>query len=229
MSFVGLVTQKDKPTGVSLMAKVVTANKKKSAKKVFKVSVKPNALDEFTCCVIDHSTVVDKINSSQDMSQIVEDVNLIYSGINDTTVSYRIIDVSAPYLSTYLAEDGKINGRPKYGEGNASGYIEVTVSKNGKSVTSRVQASVKEITAEEVLGGIPPKVNKLEQAKRLLRKLAETNTLMQSNEIFEIAQEQQISKRTLENAKKELGIRAKKKNQLWYWELGKEERNNVKY
>ncbi len=86
-----------------------------------------------------------------------------------------------------------------------------------------------EITAEEVLGGIPPKVNKLEQAKRLLRKLAETNTLMQSNEIFEIAQEQQISKRTLENAKKELGIRAKKKNQLWYWELEKEERNNVKY
>ena len=86
-----------------------------------------------------------------------------------------------------------------------------------------------EITAEEVLGGIPPKTNKLEQAKRLLRKLAETNTLMQSNEIFEIAQEQQISKRTLENAKKELGIRAKKKNQLWYWELGKEERNNVKY
>lgn len=151
MSFVGLVTQKDKPTGVSLMAKVVTANKKKSAKKIFKVSVKPNALDDFTCCVIDHGTVVDKINSSQDMSQIIEDVNLVYSGINDTNISYRIIDVSAPYLSTYLGEDGKINGRPKYGEGNAVGYIEITVSKNDKSVTSRIQASVKGITAEEVL------------------------------------------------------------------------------
>ena len=151
MSFVGLVTQKDKPTGVSLMAKVVTANKKKSSKKVFKVSVKPNALDDFTCCVIDHGTVVSKINSSQNMNQIIEDVNLVYSGINDTTITYRIIDVGIPYLSKYLGEDGKISGRPKYGEGNATGYIEVTVSKNDKNVTSRIQASVKEITAEEVL------------------------------------------------------------------------------
>ena len=151
MSFVGLVTRKDKPTGVSLMAKVVTANKKKSAKKVFKVSVKANALDDFTCCVLDHSSAVDKINASQDMSQIIEDISLIYSGINDTTISYRIIDVASPYLSTYLGEDGKIHGRPKYGEGNATGYIEITVSKNDKSVTSRIQASIKEITAEEVL------------------------------------------------------------------------------
>ena len=151
MSFVGLVTRKDKPTGVSLMAKIVTANKKKSAKKVFKVSVKANALDDFTCCVIDHGTAVDKINTSQDMTKVTEDISLTYSGINDTTISYRIVDVSSPYLSTYLGEDGKIHGRPKYGEGNATGYIEITVSKNDKSVTSRIQTSVKEITAEEVL------------------------------------------------------------------------------
>lgn len=43
--------------------------------------------------------------------------------------------------------------------------------------------------------------------------------MMQSNEIFELAEEQGISKRTLENAKKELEIRAKKINNLWYWEL----------
>lgn len=62
-----------------------------------------------------------------------------------------------------------------------------------------------EITADEVLGGIAPKTNKLEQAKRLLRELAETNNAMQSNEIFNLAEEQSISRRTLENAKKELG------------------------
>ena len=37
----------------------------------------------------------------------------------------------------------------------------------------------------------------------------------------EMADEQGISKRTLENAKKELGIRAKKINDSWYWELNK--------
>ena len=78
-----------------------------------------------------------------------------------------------------------------------------------------------EITADEVLGGIAPKTNKLEQAKRLLRKLAETNNAIQSNEIFNLAEEQNISRRTLENAKKELGIRAKRINNSWYWELDK--------
>ena len=36
-----------------------------------------------------------------------------------------------------------------------------------------------------------------------------------------MAEEQGISKRTLENAKKELCIRARKINNSWYWELDK--------
>ena len=78
-----------------------------------------------------------------------------------------------------------------------------------------------EITADEVLGGIAPTANKLEQAKQMLRELAETANAVQSNEIFDMAEEQGISKRTLENAKKELGIRARKINNSWYWELDK--------
>ena len=78
-----------------------------------------------------------------------------------------------------------------------------------------------EITADEVLGGIAPKANKMEQAKRLLRELALTSDAIQSNEIFDMADEQGISKRTLENAKRELGIRARKINSSWYWELDK--------
>lgn len=53
----------------------------------------------------------------------------------------------------------------------------------------------------------------------MLRELAETSNAVQSNEIFDMADEQGISKRTLENAKKKLGIRAKKVNNSWYWEL----------
>lgn len=79
-----------------------------------------------------------------------------------------------------------------------------------------------DITADEVLGGTAPKANKLEQAKQLLRKLAETNKTnktMTSIEIFKLADAEGISKRTLENAKKELNIKAKKINNSWYWEL----------
>ena len=82
-----------------------------------------------------------------------------------------------------------------------------------------------EITADEVLGGIAPKVNKLETAKQFLRELAKTSNMMQSKEIFDKAEEQGISKRTLENAKKELGIWAKKMNNSWYWELDKVKQN----
>ncbi len=64
-----------------------------------------------------------------------------------------------------------------------------------------------EITADEVLGGIAPKVNKLEQAKKMLRELAETSTSVQSSEIFDMAEDLNISKRTLENAKKNLKLR----------------------
>ena len=53
----------------------------------------------------------------------------------------------------------------------------------------------------------------------MLRELSEMNNAMQSNEIVNLADEQGISKRTLENAKKELGVRAKRINNSWYWEL----------
>ena len=78
-----------------------------------------------------------------------------------------------------------------------------------------------EITADEVLGGVVPKANKLEHAKLFLRELSKNNNIIPSNEIFDIAEKNNISKRTLENAKKELGIKAKKINHCWYWELNK--------
>lgn len=40
-----------------------------------------------------------------------------------------------------------------------------------------------------------------------------------SSEIPELAIEKDISKRTMETAKKELGIKAKKINNGWYWLL----------
>ncbi len=76
-----------------------------------------------------------------------------------------------------------------------------------------------EITADEVLGGIVPKANKFVQAKRLLRELAETSNMVSSTEVFELAKEQGISKRTLESAKQDLQIRAKRNNNTWYWDL----------
>ena len=43
--------------------------------------------------------------------------------------------------------------------------------------------------------------------------------MMLSSEIQELAVEEDISKRTMESAKKEMGIKAKKINNAWYWLL----------
>ena len=79
-----------------------------------------------------------------------------------------------------------------------------------------------EITADEVLGGYAPRINKLEQAKDLLRELSKELEKVESNSIYDMAKEQNISKRTLENAKREMGIRAKRENGSWYWPLDRE-------
>lgn len=76
-----------------------------------------------------------------------------------------------------------------------------------------------DITADEVLGGIAPKMNKQDRATALLKELAENHRMLPSKEIEEAAREENISKRTLENAKRELGIKAKKLNDVWYWVL----------
>lgn len=76
-----------------------------------------------------------------------------------------------------------------------------------------------EITADEVLGGIVPKASKLEIAKQFLRDRSGANVMILSTEIIEQASQEGISKRTLEAAKKELKIDAKKINSRWYWDL----------
>ena len=78
-----------------------------------------------------------------------------------------------------------------------------------------------EITADEVLGGIAPKANKLEQAKHLLLELAVESKVISSAAIIELAKDHGISKRTLESAKKELNIPAKRINNIWYWDCSK--------
>ena len=45
--------------------------------------------------------------------------------------------------------------------------------------------------------------------------------MVQSSEIFDMAEDLNISKRTLENAKKELEIKARRIGNSWYWDLDK--------
>ncbi|MCR4930524.1 MAG: AAA family ATPase [Lachnospiraceae bacterium] len=76
-----------------------------------------------------------------------------------------------------------------------------------------------DITVDEVLGGVEPQFTKQDRAREMLLKLAKENDSLPSKEIIEFAKELDISKRTLEIVKEEMGIRAKKINNTWYWIL----------
>ena len=53
--------------------------------------------------------------------------------------------------------------------------------------------------------------------------MAEDHNMIPSNEAVELAKEEDISKRTLEIAKNELGIKARRINNTWYWILKENE------
>lgn len=76
-----------------------------------------------------------------------------------------------------------------------------------------------EISVDDVLGGYAPKESKLDQAKQLLRDLSEDKEAVSSNELIEFAKAEGISKRTMDNARKEMGLKSQKINNTWYVKL----------
>lgn len=80
-----------------------------------------------------------------------------------------------------------------------------------------------DITADEILSGIEPRSTKQEMAKKLINDLMKNNNSISSNEIFELALEEGISKRTLEIVKREMCIKTQKINNTWYWILNETE------
>lgn len=76
-----------------------------------------------------------------------------------------------------------------------------------------------EISVEEVLGGYSYKESKLDQAKQLFRELAKDKDRISSLELIELAKAEGMSKRTMDTAKKELGIKSVKVNNTWFLKL----------
>lgn len=78
-----------------------------------------------------------------------------------------------------------------------------------------------DVTADEVLGGTESRGTKQLSAKELITELLEENEKMSSNEIFELAEQNGISKRTVNLVKGEMPIVSKRIGNTWYWMLKK--------
>ena len=98
-------------------------------------------------------------------------------------------------------------------------------------IDERLESAIKQTGArvlildpiQAYLGGTMD-MNRANEARDMTKRLsllAETSTSVQSSEIFDMAEDLNISKRTLENAKKELGIKTRRIGNSWYWDLDK--------
>lgn len=152
MSFKGLVTRKEQDTGVTLLAKVVTANKKKSQKKQYKVRVIANGMSDRECCNRD-LTYVKNSFYEQGISDLCNSLNFVPVGPHGTNITYNIVNESADSpLTDFLDKNtGKLVGKPLFGHDDASGRIQITVTKGDETLTGVVNVVVKAYTAFEVL------------------------------------------------------------------------------
>ena len=161
MSFKGIVTRKQENTGVTLRAKIVTDNKKKSVKKDYKITILANDISDREACMRDLVNTQERLYS-QNIGNLDGTTNLRLNtmGQYGTNILYEIInDGNFSNVSKYLNPNtGVINGRPLFGEKDASGAIKITVSKNEEKVTGLVNIVIKAYTAKEVLNS--PKVSK---------------------------------------------------------------------
>lgn len=154
MSFKGIVTRKDKETGVDLLAKIVTENKKKSAKKTYKVRVASNGLSDTECC--SRAVTIKKEEVSKagpgGADDLTVSINLNALGAHGTTLTYKIVNDNAECpLTEYLSINGTLLGCPVFGSGDATGRLYITASKGEASITAVVSVTVKAYTAEAIL------------------------------------------------------------------------------
>ena len=75
-----------------------------------------------------------------------------------------------------------------------------------------------DVNIDSIEGSVFAQSDKLEQTKKFLVRILKDGALP-STKIFEMVEQLGIKKRTAETAKKEMGIKAYKKNQAWYWQL----------
>ena len=152
MSFKGLITRKDKDTGVTLLAKVVSPNRKKSQKKMYRIRVIASGISDREACNRDLIFVKNSFYE-QGIDDLENNLNFIPIGPNGTSITYNLVNDSEDSpLTDYLDKNtGKILGKPLYGHDDASGRIQITVTKGEESLTGVVNVVIKAHSSFEIL------------------------------------------------------------------------------
>ena len=78
-----------------------------------------------------------------------------------------------------------------------------------------------DISIDDLLNGVAT-TSKLEQAEKLLRDMLSDGSAIKQKQLHQQAKIRNISERTLNEAKKNVGVKSFRSNNEWYWKLSKE-------
>lgn len=148
-NFVGIVTQQDERTGVTLRARVTSPKAHYTAYQFFKCMVKKPGLTDEQAVTIDLNTISDKLLENG-VTGITSNLTAYMPtvGENETNVKYTI---TGDDISDYFNSDGIVIKRPPYGANAVVGTLTITVTKNNAAAERNITVSIEPYTAEELV------------------------------------------------------------------------------
>jgi hypothetical protein len=148
-NFVGVVTQQDEQTGVTLRARVTSPKAHYTAYQFFKCMVKKPGLTDEQAVTIDLNTVSDRLLENG-VTGITSNLTAYMpdKGDNGTAIKY---DVDGDNISDYFNSDGIVVKRPPYGANAVVGTLTIRVTKNNAAAERSITVSIEPYTAEELV------------------------------------------------------------------------------
>ena len=149
VNFVGVVTQQDVQTGVTLRARVTSPKGHYTAYQDFRCMVKQVGLSDEQAVVTDLNTVSNKLLANGVVTGITENITgyMPANGENETNIRYV---VTGDDISEYINNDGIVIKRPAYGSNAVIGTLTITVSKNSAVAERNITISIEPYTVEEI-------------------------------------------------------------------------------
>lgn len=147
-NFVGVVTQQDVPTGVTLRARVTSPKGHYTAFQNFKCMIKKSGLTDEQAVMTDLNTVSNRllVNGVTGITSNLTSY-MPSAGENETSITYA---VTGDEIKDYFNSDGIVIKRPSYGANAIVGSLTITVKKNAAVAERNITVSVEPYTLQEL-------------------------------------------------------------------------------
>lgn len=151
-NFVGVVTQQDTQTGLTLRARVTSPKEHYTAYQDFKCMVKKAGLTDEQAVMTDLNTISNKLLANG-VTGITSNLTAYMPSVgeNETDVKYV---VTGDDISDYFNSDGIVTKRPPYGSNSVVGTLTITVTKNAAIAERVITISIEPYTAQELVQSV---------------------------------------------------------------------------